>query len=91
LQVLQVHPDRHQEIMDNLPIPAKLRIARIARDLTQKELGKLVSLSESTISRIESRESIDTDRLADFSIALNVDKAFFYRSDVDVNEIFRVD
>jgi transcriptional regulator with XRE-family HTH domain len=77
--------------MDNFSIPAKIRIARIARELSQKELGQKMNLSESTISRIESRESIDTDRLADFSIALNVDAAFFYRSDVDINEIFRVD
>jgi transcriptional regulator with XRE-family HTH domain len=77
--------------MDNFSIPAKIRIARIARELSQKELGQKMNLSESTISRIESRESIDTDRLADFSIALNVDAAFFYRSDVDINEIFRAD
>jgi transcriptional regulator with XRE-family HTH domain len=77
--------------MDNFSIPAKIRIARIARELSQKELGQMVNLSESTISRIEKRGSIDTDRLADFSIALQVDAAFFYRSDVNIDEIFRVD
>lgn len=77
--------------MDNSNIPAKLRIARKARELSQKELGQLVNLSESTVSRIESGGSIDTDRLADFSIALNVDAAFFYRSDVNIDEIFRVE
>jgi transcriptional regulator with XRE-family HTH domain len=77
--------------MDNFSIPAKIRMIRKARDLSQKQLGQKMNLSESTISRIESRESIDTDRLADFSIALQVDTAFFYRSDVDINEIFRVD
>jgi transcriptional regulator with XRE-family HTH domain len=77
--------------MDNPSIPAKIRIARIARELSQKELGQLVNLSESTVCRIENGGSIDTDRLADFSIALNVDAAFFYRSDVSIDEIFRVE
>ena len=77
--------------MDNSNIPGKIRIARKARDLSQKQLGQMVNLSESTVSRIESGGSIDTDRLADFSIALNIDQAFFYRSDVNIDEIFRVD
>ena len=90
--MLQSSPLPAPPNMDNLAkISKKLRAARICRNLTQKQLGAKVNLSESTVSRIESGGSIDTDRLADFSIALGVDAAFFYRNDIDVNQIFRVD
>lgn len=73
-------------------LSSKLRLARLTRGYSQEQLAQKMLLSNSAVSRAErGQTAIDTDRLADFAIALNIDEAFFYRNDIDVNTIFRVD
>ena len=73
-------------------ISRKLRLARVERGYSQEQLAEKLRLSESTVSRTERGEiAIDTDRLAHFAQALDIDQAFFYRNDVDISQIFRCD
>ena len=63
--------------MDNrygIIVGQKIRAARKEKKLSMKELGKLVNLHESTVSRYEKGEitTLDIEKLKDFANALYV-------------------
>lgn len=64
--------------LNYIEIGKRIRLRRKEVGLTQRELGKLVNLSEGSVSKYESGkvEEATTTRLNDFAVALNVDIAW---------------
>ena len=77
---------------DRRTISHRIRLARTNSGITQAELGDLTHRSQSVISRIESaKQSIEAEDMAVFSQALGVNTQFFIDSNVDLDQLFRVD
>lgn len=57
-----------------LAVGERIRYIRKSRKISMKELGKLVNLHESTVSRYEKGEitTLDIEKLKEFAKALNV-------------------
>lgn len=51
-----------------------MKLARVKKDLSQKELGNMLGVSSATINRIElGKQNITLSRLKDIAKALDVD------------------
>ena len=78
MTVINIPVDKNSTLLLNKKIGKKIRLARIANDLTQKQLAKGVQVSERTISYYETgTNSIDAIMLFKLATVLKQDVSFF--------------
>ena len=75
---------------NNIKIGQRIHNSRKQKKLSMKELGKMVGLHESTISRYEKGEimSLDIEKMKDFAKALDTTPAYLMGWDQEMNDDF---
>lgn len=77
---------------DRRTISHRIKLARANSGMSQAELGEITHRSQAIISRIENgKQSIQAEDVSVFSQALGVNTNFFVDTNVDINQLFRVD
>lgn len=78
-----------EQVNFNIEIGKKIRQKRIELEMTMKELGKLVDLSEATIQRYESGKikGVGIDIVKKLADALNVTPAYLMGWEEDTKEL----